>query len=257
MAEAKRGRRATLSREIILDAAFRVVDADASNDLTMSLLGRELDADPSAVYRHFRNKDELLLAMADVMIEEQIAAYVEGDAPIENLRRMIWSLRRTYLRRPGLARSVYFRFTGGEAEATCVRVMIDNVRQLGYDEAGAVAAVRALAEMALGHISMTADSLGLPRRAHLFELTMAQSYYFYPVQPQPERTDAELREAQLADGEQVFTTMLETFLTGLVARAPHRVTATKGAAKKKVAATTKRAPSATKTAARRAAVGAR
>jgi AcrR family transcriptional regulator len=250
MAESKRGRRATLSREIILEAAFRVVDADASNDLTMSRLGRELDADPSAVYRHFRNKDELLLAMADVMIEAQIAAYVEGDAPLENLRRMIWSLRRTYLRRPGLARSVYFRFTGGEAEATCVRVMIDNVRQLGYDEAGAVAAVRALAEMTLGHLSMTADSLALPRKAQIFELTMAQSYYAYPVQPQPQRTDAELREAQLADGERVFTTMLETYLTGLVARAPQRATAKKAAA-------SKRTSPAPKPTTRRAAVRAR
>ncbi len=70
MAQATRGRPKALSREIILDAAFRAVDADAMNDLTMSRLGRELDADPSAVYRHFRNKDELLLAMADVMLEE-------------------------------------------------------------------------------------------------------------------------------------------------------------------------------------------
>ena len=252
MAEAKRGRRATLSREIILDAAFRVVDADESNDLTMSLLGRELDADPSAVYRHFRNKDELLLAMADVMIEEQIAAYVEGDAPVENLRRMIWSLRRTYLRRPGLARSVYYRFTGGAAEATCVRVMIDNVRELGYDEAGAVAAVRALAEMALGHIAMTADSLALPRKAHVFELTMAQSYYFYPVSPQPQLTDAELRERQLADGEQVFTTMLETYLTGLVARVP----AATSTPKRAPAASKRTAPAARPTT-RRTAVGSR
>ena len=105
MAAKQRGRRATLSREIILDAAFRVVDDDEMNDLTMSRLGRELDADPSAVYRHFRNKDELLLAMADVMLEESIKAYVEGDASVEHLRRMSWTLRRSYLRRPGLARS--------------------------------------------------------------------------------------------------------------------------------------------------------
>jgi AcrR family transcriptional regulator len=228
MAAKQRGRRATLSREIILDAAFRVVDDDEMNDLTMSRLGRELDADPSAVYRHFRNKDELLLAMADVMLEESIKAYVEGDASVENLRRMSWTLRRSYLRRPGLARFVTFRFTGGEAEAATVRAMLRNMKELGYDEDRCIDNVRALAELTLGHISMTADVLSLPRKAQGFELSMSQAYYTHPLERPAKRTDAELREAHLADGEQVFGTMLELFLAGLVAQAP---TPPKGAAR--------------------------
>ena len=123
--------RKALSRELILEAAFRVVDADEMNDITMSRLGRELDADPSAVYRHFRNKDELLLAMADVMLEETMTGFVEGDAPIDNLRRMSWTLRRSYLRRPGLAREVASRFTGGRAEAEAVRHKLNHMHELG------------------------------------------------------------------------------------------------------------------------------
>ncbi len=106
MAGKPAGQRNFLSREIILEAAFRLVDADETKELTMSRLGRELDADPSAVYRHFRNKDELVLAMGDVMMEDAMASFVEGDAPVENLRRMCWTLRRAYLRRPALARVV-------------------------------------------------------------------------------------------------------------------------------------------------------
>src|SRR5262249_20942486 len=90
--------RILLSRELILEAAFRVVDADEANEITMSRLGHELGADPSAMYRHFRNKDELLLAMADVMLQESLREYVEGAEPVENLRRMTWALRRSYLR---------------------------------------------------------------------------------------------------------------------------------------------------------------
>ncbi len=216
----QRGRPATLSRGIILDAAFRVVDAEEMNELTMSRLGRELDADPSAVYRHFRNKDELLLAMADMMLEEAISAYVESEDPVENLRRMVWLLRRSYLRRPGLARFVYSRFTGGDAEAASVRAMTSSMRALGFDEVESIARTRALAEMTLSHISMTADSLALPRKAQNFELSMATAYYTFAVEKPPKRSDAELREAQLADGEQVYDTMLETFLAGLVASAP-------------------------------------
>jgi AcrR family transcriptional regulator len=225
MAGAKRGRRVTLSREIILDAAFRVVDGAAMNDLTMSRLGRELDADPSAVYRHFRNKDELLLAMADVMLEESIQEYTSyppSDDPLERLRRMCWTLRRAYLRRPGLARFVYFRFTGGEAEASSVRSMLRDMHELGYSDDESIAMARGLAEMTLGHISMTADSLSLPRKAQSTELEMARSYYTYEPVRQPRRSDEELRDAQLEDGELVFTTMLETYLAGTLALAPAR-----------------------------------
>lgn len=212
--------RKTLSRELILEAAFRVVDADEMNEITMSRLGRELDADPSAVYRHFRNKDELLLAMADVMLEETIADYVEGSAPVDNLRRMAWALRRSYLRRPGLAREVAARFTGGEAEAQCVRDMIANIRELGYPEAAAVARTRALAEMTLGHIVMTADVLALPKKTQAFEHEMGRSYYTFPRQPLQKWDVADARAAHLADGEAVFETMLETYLRGLLADRP-------------------------------------
>jgi AcrR family transcriptional regulator len=216
--EGKATRRA-LSREVILDAAFRVVDADDMNEITMSRLGRELDADPSAVYRHFRNKDELLLAMADVMLEQTIDGYVEGDAPVENLRRMAWALRRSYLRRPGLARAVAPRFTGGEAEARCVRTMVANIRELGYSDEEAVARTRGLAELTLGHIVMTADVVALPTRAQAFEYEMGRSYYTYPRQALPTWDVSDARAENLADGERVFHTIIEGYLAGLVAGA--------------------------------------
>ncbi|WP_198955242.1 TetR/AcrR family transcriptional regulator [Kineosporia sp. R_H_3] len=214
------GVRNFLSRELILEAAFRVVDADDMNEITMSRLGRELDADPSAVYRHFRNKDELLLAMADVMLEESMNSYVEGDAPVENLRRMCWTLRRSYLRRPGLARAVASRFTGGAAEAASVAHMLANMAELGYDEDTAIANARALAEMTLGHIVMTADVLALPVKTQAFELEMGRSYYTRPRTPGAGVTPAEQRAAHLEDGEQIFGVMIDTFIEGLVVRAP-------------------------------------
>jgi AcrR family transcriptional regulator len=214
--------RVLLSRTIILDAAFRVVDADEATEITMSRLGRELDADPSAMYRHFRNKDELLLAMADVMLQESLDAFEPADDPVENLRRMTWGLRRAYLRRPGLARAVTSRFTGGEAEAACVRQMLHDVGELGYDADESVARVRAIAEMTLGHISMTADALRLPQRTQSFELQMARSYYTWPIEPAPAVTPMEQRLAQFRDGDEVFDTMLETILAGLTAQAPSR-----------------------------------
>jgi AcrR family transcriptional regulator len=222
MSAKKQPVRKSLSRELILDAALGIVGTDDMNELTMSRLGRALDADPSAVYRHFRNKDELLLAMADVMLEEVVTTYEPVEDPYANLRHMTWVLRRSYLSRPGLARAVAARFTGGAAETACVRAMLENVRAIGYDETKAIERVRGLAEMTLGHIIMTAEVIGLPRKAQAFELEMARSYYTYPMQPLSPASLEEQRAAHRADGDAVYATMLETFLAGLAADAPKR-----------------------------------
>jgi AcrR family transcriptional regulator len=212
--------RKSLSRELILEAALGIVGTDDMNELTMSRLGRALDADPSAVYRHFRNKDELLLAMADVQMEEVVRSYEPGKDPYANLRQSFWLLRRAYLSRPGLAREVAPRFTGGAAETVLVQSMIDNVKAIGYEEAEAIARVRAVAEMTLGHILMTAEVISLPRKAQAFELEMARSYYTYPRQPLSTAPVEEQRAAHREDGDRVFATMLDTFLSGLAADAP-------------------------------------
>jgi AcrR family transcriptional regulator len=57
--------RPRLDRDRILDAAEAIVAVDGVGALTMRRMGQELGADPTAVYRHFRNKDELLTDLAE------------------------------------------------------------------------------------------------------------------------------------------------------------------------------------------------
>jgi AcrR family transcriptional regulator len=56
-----------LDRAGILDAAERIVGSEGLPALTMRRIGSELGADPTAVYRHFRNKEALLTCLADRM----------------------------------------------------------------------------------------------------------------------------------------------------------------------------------------------
>jgi AcrR family transcriptional regulator len=57
--------RPRLDRERILIAAEAIARAEGVGRLTLRRIGAELGADPTAVYRHFRNKDELLIQLAD------------------------------------------------------------------------------------------------------------------------------------------------------------------------------------------------
>src|SRR3954453_17431756 len=53
-----------LSRERILRAALDVIDRDGLEAFSMRRLAQELDVWPMSVYRYFRDKDELLDAIA-------------------------------------------------------------------------------------------------------------------------------------------------------------------------------------------------
>ena len=60
-----------LDRDVILEAAERIAVAEGVGALTMRRIGLELGADPTAVYRHFRNKEELLTRLAERMFSTQ------------------------------------------------------------------------------------------------------------------------------------------------------------------------------------------
>lgn len=214
----KRLPRGTLSRAVVLEAAFRVADSEDAKDLTMARLGRELDTDPSSIYRHFASKDQLLLAMADVLLEETYAAYTEGDEPVENVRRMAWALRRTYLRRPSLARLITLRSVDGAAARACMAALRQSLSSMGYDDAQTSLLARVVAEVTLSHIAMTADELGQPADTQRSDLELAASSYAVPTL-RLDVSDRDLQESVLADGEQVFGAALELLLEALTARA--------------------------------------
>ena len=54
---------ARLTPDRIVSAAIEVIGEVGSEQFSVRKLGDALDADPTAIYRHFRSKDALLRAM--------------------------------------------------------------------------------------------------------------------------------------------------------------------------------------------------
>jgi AcrR family transcriptional regulator len=59
-----RAERHTLTRTAILDAARRVAARDGAREFSLRAVAAEADFAPAALYSYFKNKDELLLALA-------------------------------------------------------------------------------------------------------------------------------------------------------------------------------------------------
>ena len=95
----KRSRRGTLSRDEVLAAAVRLVDADGLDGLTMRRLGQELGRDPMALYRYTRNREALLDGVAEHVLD-QLDIPTEGSEWQVELRRIAHDVRALAMAHP-------------------------------------------------------------------------------------------------------------------------------------------------------------
>src|SRR5690349_14611849 len=94
---------ARLDASRIVDAALTIAARDGAPAVTMRRLGAELRVDPTAFYRHFRTKDDLLAAMAERLFAREVDTFEPGPDWRDNLRQLFWAGWRVYREHPGFA----------------------------------------------------------------------------------------------------------------------------------------------------------
>ena len=98
---AARGER--LSRERIVDTALALVSRDGLGALSMRRLAQELDVWPMSIYRYFRDKEELVAALADAAAEDIASPVASGPWP-EQMRELLGQAEAIFERHPGSLR---------------------------------------------------------------------------------------------------------------------------------------------------------
>ncbi|MEU5209837.1 helix-turn-helix domain-containing protein [Streptomyces sp. NPDC020742] len=163
--ERKRRRRTSsgvvLSADLIVDTARTLIDAHGTQAFTVRKLGAALGADPSAVYRYFRNTEELLLALADRLIGESMTGFAPSGDWAADLRDLGLRAYRSALRHPQIAAFSTLRVTGLPHEQHAVDTGIGLLLQAGFDEPTAVRHYHSLVDTALGHAALDAGVLRL------------------------------------------------------------------------------------------------
>src|SRR5215510_15883666 len=69
-----------LSRATVAEHALKLADAEGLDSVTIRRLAQELGVTPMALYWHFKNKDELLLGIADHVLSG-VSANRSADDP--------------------------------------------------------------------------------------------------------------------------------------------------------------------------------
>lgn len=95
--------RPRLSQSDYVAAAFTIADDVGLHALTLKALGERLGVDSTAVYRHFRSKDVLLLAMLDRLLDGKLDAAADHESPRTEIEHVAQVLREVLMAHPPLA----------------------------------------------------------------------------------------------------------------------------------------------------------
>lgn len=116
--------RPTLDRELIIDAALKLARHPDAQAMSFRALGRELGADPTSVYRHFHDRNELVEACLDRLLAE-VAESVPSQAPWrERLRAVALDYFEVIVAHPVIGAEAGHRTTGGPGELAILEILL-------------------------------------------------------------------------------------------------------------------------------------
>ena len=206
----RRGRPPRLSRDLIVEAALDLVDRSGLQGLTMRALAHELHVDPMAVYRHVRDKDELLGAMCDRLLF--------GLDPIDlddgwepQMRRLAEQVRERFAARPALLPAL----AAAPVTPTSLLIAAETVALLvraGASARDAAAGVNAVFSYVRGSAVVEAAVPPVPDHAAVRDAVLA---HLGTNEPPPPHLDAAI---ELMNDPGDFHTGLDLVLDGLRAR---------------------------------------
>lgn len=216
---ARRRPRGSLNQRVILDAAFTLAERGGLDAVTFQALGAELSAHPTAVYRHFRDKDELLLAMIDALHAETLAQLPEpaGDWAAD-LAALARHTHAVFQRHPAIAAHAY-RTARREHEFQVIERVIGCLRRAGLDVPAAARLYRVFADFILGYSALDAGLASLePAIRHADLLSWEIQYRALPASQYP-NIAAVAPDLPALDDPDNFATAVDLMIEAIRARA--------------------------------------
>lgn len=211
---AEEDRRGRLDREAVLRAAIALIDDEGLDALTMRSLADRLEVVPMALYRHVRNKDDLIdgvldRAAAEVRLPTDDLGWRDGLAALAR------SIRDTMLRHPAVAARVIDRPSLGPASIQIGEYGMGLLRDAGFDDRVAEQGLNLVVAYALGFVALEVPRLPSSGVA-LDDAGLADLYDALPADEFPHTAAVRPRPASIVSEEQ-FEFGLRCVLDGIAA----------------------------------------
>jgi len=158
--ESDSARKPRLDAATIIAAGLDVAAGSPSTVLSAKELGIRLGVDPTAIYRHFRNKSHLMAALLDELNVRSVAAVTAPpEAWRDRLRQLAEATLAEYCAHPSIAVEAMMLTTHGPGELDAIEIMLDAFTRAGLP---ADEVVRHYALLAT-HILSSASSIARTR----------------------------------------------------------------------------------------------
>jgi AcrR family transcriptional regulator len=138
-------KREPLSRRRVVDAALELVDREGIDALTMRRLGRELGVEAMSLYEYTSGKDELVVAVAERLLEELELPLPRTGGWKERIRGVVRAWLRLAERHPNAFPLLYRERPFAARDLLFPEEIYDALREAGFDEAATVRAYGAIA----------------------------------------------------------------------------------------------------------------
>jgi len=212
-----RARRGSLSQDRIVDAAMRLLDGEGESALTFSRLGHELRVTPTAIYRHFSSRDEIIAAIADHLDELSLEGYEPTDewrADLTDLAVRAWE---TATGHPAAAAAAMFTVTSGIHELRAVDSVLRALHAAGLRDDVAVSYYRAFVSLFLG--VSAAHAVRLSQQGRTLQ-TAEWTQVYRPTDPtRYPYAEAAKEQLRFTDPSEVYRMHIDMYLDS-VAQAP-------------------------------------
>lgn len=140
MPSTQRAPRNTLTLNIIVSTALKLIEKDGMVGLSMRQLAAELQVTATALYHHVKDKDELLEHCAEGILAK-LAPHDTRQPWSAQLRSLILSFQKVFLRYPGLARYLLIHRDSSIASLQWVESILSVMLTAGYTPAVAAEVV--------------------------------------------------------------------------------------------------------------------
>lgn len=222
MQRAHRTTRRGLTRQVIVQRALLIGDAEGLEAVTVRRLATELGVTPMALYRHVKDKQDLVNAMYEAIVEGfDLKAGIRPSMKWTNqLRRSLMNVIALHERPVALPLAIAYSGNGSPSIWRLFEDGLDILLKAGFTRRQAVVLNRILSTLVAGYLMLfrqapppDPDELMLARKR--FELVLLSlPRAGYPILVDSAR---ELVDAQFGQPQELLTEVVELMVAGVEA----------------------------------------
>jgi TetR/AcrR family tetracycline transcriptional repressor len=155
--------RQPLSRDVILDRAVAVADAEGIDAVSVRRLARELGVTPMALYWHFDDKNALLHALGDRLLGGLDLTLDERVPWLQQLRAIVVSLTAVLRAHPSAAALIgSLPDTASENALRAIEAALDILRRAGFSPEEAAHITRQIVRTTTSMVIAEPDTIANP-----------------------------------------------------------------------------------------------